>query len=251
MTYFDSLAFVYQLVLARFDLMALGWSVIALMLSLVLLHWLWGLAWNTRWGLFTRPGMAAFGIVCALTIGASALIWLAAGRASSWLQQQATALPQKLSNDPALRYDIFTTAQQQLGLPPGPVENEMTLRDRGALETLAQVAASQVRCPLTRSGPLGPGAPCQLQNPDDVAQKTLHANPMGAFPLTVTPNNPWVTYAVTAQVQAALSDATPKLATGMAELRTLMATLFWFAVALQVLIVPIRAVADIRIHPQV
>ncbi len=251
MTYFDSLAFVYQLVLARFDLMVWGWSILALVLSLVALHWLWGLAWNARWGLFTRPGMAAFGIVCALAIGGSALIWLAAGRAGTWLQLQATALPQRLSNDPALLYDIFTTAQQQLGLAPGAAENEMTLRDRGALETLAQVAASQVSCPLTRSGPLGPGAPCQLQNPDDVAQKTLQANPAGAFPLIVTPDNPWVAYAVTAQVQAALGDATPKLAKGMAELRTLMAALFWIAIALQVLIVPIVAVTDIHVHPQV
>jgi len=251
MTHFDSLAFVYQLVLARFDLMVWGWSIVALVLSLVALHWLWGLAWNARWGLFTRPGMAAFGIGCALVIGGSTLIWLAAGRAGTWLQLQATVLPQKISNDPALRYDVFTTAQRQLGLPPGPVENEMTLPDRGALETLANVAASQVRCPLARSGPLGPGAPCQMRNPGEVAQETLQANPAGAFPLTVTPDNPWVAYAVTAQVQAALSDATPKLTTGMAELRTLMAALFWIAFGLQVVIVPIAAVADIRVHPQV
>lgn len=251
MTYFDSLNFVYQLVFARLDLVVLLWALIAFVASLVLLHWLWGLAWNARWGLFSRPGMAAFGIVAALFVGGSALFWLGAGRAGEWLQQQAAVLPQQIADDPALRYEIFTTTQQQLGLPSGAADNEMALRGRKDMETLAHTAASLVRCPLTRSGPLGPGAPCQMRNPDDVAQETLQAVPPGAFPLTISDDNPWAAYAVTTQVQAALSDATPKITAGVAELRTALAVVFWLAVALQVLIVPIVAVGDIRVHPQV
>jgi hypothetical protein len=251
MTYFESLNFVYQLVSARLDFVVVLWTLIAIILSLVFLHWLWGLAWNARWGLFTHPGLAAFNIVAALVIGGSALLWLGAGRADTWLQEQAATLPQQFASDPALRYDIFETARQQLGLPSGAVDNEMSLRDKRDLETLTRTAASLVHCPLTRFGPLGPGAPCQMQNPDEVAQQTLQAVPAGAFPLTVTDDNPWVAYAVTTQVQAALSDATPKLTAGSAELRTVLSTLFWIAIALQVLIVPIVAVSDIHVHPQV
>ena len=251
MTHFDSLNFVYQLVIARLDLVVVLWALIALILSLAVLHWLWGLAWNTRWGLFTRPGLAAFGIVAALVIGGSALFWLGAGRVGTWLQLQAATLPKQIASDPALRYDIFVTAQQQLGLPSGAADNEMALRNRHDLETLIQTAASLVRCPLTRSGPLGPGAPCQMRNPDEVVRETLQAVPAGAFPLTVTDDNPWVAYAVTTQVQAALSDATSKLTVGAAELRAGLAALFWIAIGLQVIIVPIVAVSDIRVHPQV
>lgn len=251
MTYFDSLNFVYHLVFARLDLVPMLWALVAFVLSLVLLSWLWGLAWNVRWGLFAHSGLAVFGIVSAMVIGGSALFWLGAARAGTWLQEQAAALPQQIASDRALRYDIFVTTQQQLGLPSGAADNEMTLRNRRDLETLAQTAASLVRCPLTRSGPLGPGAPCQVRNPDEVAQETLQAIPAGTFPLTSTDDNPWLAYAVTTQVQAALSDATPKLTAGANELRTLLATLFWIAIVLQVLIVPIVAVRDIRVHPQV
>ncbi|WP_295390452.1 hypothetical protein [uncultured Thiodictyon sp.] len=251
MTYFDSLNFVYQLVSARLDLVVVLWALIALVLSLVLLHWLWGLAWNTSWGLFTRPSLAAFGTVAALVIGSSALFWLGAERVGTWLQLQAATLPKQMASDPALRYDIFVTAQQQLALTSGAADNEMALRNRRDLETLAQTAASLVRCPLTRSGPLGPGAPCQMRNPDEVAQETLQEIPPKAFPLTVTDDNPWVAYAVTTQIQAALSDATPKLTAGAAELRIVLAALFWIFIGLQVLIVPIAAVSDIRVHPQV
>ena len=252
MTYFDSLSFVYQLVFAaRLDLVVLLWAFLAFILSLVLLHWLWGLAWNARWRPFAHPGLAAFGIVAALIIGGSALFSLGAGRADTWLQLQAETLPKQMASDPALRYDIFVTAQQQLGLPSGAASNEMALRNRRDLETLAQTAASLVRCPLTRSGPLGPGAPCQMRNPDEVAQETLRAIPAGAFPLTVTDDNPWVAYAVTTQVQATLSDAIPKLTRGTADLRTVLAAVFWIFIALQLVIVPIVAVSDIRVHPQV
>jgi hypothetical protein len=251
MTYFDSLNFVNQLVFSRLDVPVLVWTFLAFLLSLVVLYWLWGLAWNARWGLLSRPGMAIFGITAALFIALSTLFWLGAGRAGSWLQLQAASLPQKTATDPALLYDIFVTAQQQLGLPSGAADNEMTLRDRRDLTILAQTAAAIVQCPLTRSGPLGPGAPCEMRNPDDVAQETLSAVSAGAFPLTVTDNNPWVAYAVTSQVQAAISDATPKLTEGMKELRTLLATVFWVFIALQILIVPIVAITDIRVHPKV
>lgn len=44
MTYFESLDFVYRLVFARFDLPVWIWSILAFVLSLVLVHFLWGLA---------------------------------------------------------------------------------------------------------------------------------------------------------------------------------------------------------------
>lgn len=251
MTYFDFLTFVYHLVFTRLDLVPMLWAFIAFVLSLVLLTWLWGLAWNARWGLFTHPGLAVFGIVAAVVIGGAALFWFGAERTGTWLKAQGETLPQQYASDRALRYDIFVNAQEQLGLPSGAADNEMTLRNRRDLETLTRTAASLVRCPLARSGPLGPSAPCQMRDPDEVAQETLQAVPAGTFPLTVTDDNPWVAYAVTSQVQAALSDATPKLIAGVGELRTVLATLFWLCIVLQVLIVPIVAVSDIRIHPQV
>ncbi|HYN78362.1 MAG TPA: hypothetical protein VES73_11280 [Lamprocystis sp. (in: g-proteobacteria)] len=46
MTTFESLGFVYQLVFARFDLPVWVWSILAFVLSLTVVHWLWGRAWN-------------------------------------------------------------------------------------------------------------------------------------------------------------------------------------------------------------
>ncbi|HYN78363.1 MAG TPA: hypothetical protein VES73_11285 [Lamprocystis sp. (in: g-proteobacteria)] len=127
----------------------------------------------------------------------------------------------------------------------------MALNSQRDLQVVAEVAAASVGCPLTPSGPLGAGAPCSVRDPVSVAQQVVRAIPAASYPLTVSPDNPWIKAAVTTQVQEALSYATPRLQAGMTELRTLMAVLFWSALIFQVLLVPIAAVSDIRVHPQV
>jgi len=251
MTYFESLNFVYQLVFERFDLPVWVWSILAAILSVVLLHWLWGLAWNAQWGMFRRPGVAAFSIVMAIVVLISALTWLAAGRAGDWLDQQRTELARQITDSGALNRRIFRDAREQLSKTKGTDENAMTLNGPGDLEILAQAAAQHVRCPLTQTGPLGRGAPCRVREPVAVAQEVVRAIPAATFPLRVTPDNPWTKAAITAQIQEALSYAEPRLQAGMTELRNLTAVLFWIALGLLVLIVPIAAVSDIRVHPQV
>lgn len=253
MTYFESLDFVYRLVFERFDLPTWFWSILAVILSLVLVHWLWGLVWNARWGLFTRPGMAATSILLAVIAGASALTWLAAHRSAAWLDLQRTELPRRFADSGARNRAVLVAARDRIG--PGPDENTLTLRTDQDLLVLAETAAASVRCTLTpsgtASGPLGYGAPCRVRDPASVARDLVRTIPAVSFPLQVSPDNPWTKAAVAAQVEEALSYATPLLRAGMAELATLAAVLFWSALALQAILVPIAAVGDIRVRPPV
>jgi hypothetical protein len=201
--------------------------------------------------MFRSPGVAVFSLVMAFVVFVSALTWLAAGRAGDWFDQQRSELTRQFTESGSRNRNIFLAAQEQLGKIGGPEENAMVLNGSRDLEILAQVAAQAIRCPLTQHGPLGRGAPCRVREPASVAQEVVRTIQAPSFPLTVTPDNPWTRAAITAQVQEALSYANPRLQAGMAEVRTLMAALFWIALGLQALVVLISAVADIRVHPQV
>jgi hypothetical protein len=251
MTYFESLSFVYRLVFARFDPPVWVWSIGALLLTLLVLHWGWGRLWNRHWGLFTSPGMGITSLLLALLVGASTQIYVAADRSEQWLDLQRATLPKQLADSGSLNRRIFQEARGRLGQPPGPVENEMTLRDAGELEVATESAAAAVRCPLRPSGPLGPGAPCQLRDPVSLAQEIVSRMPASAYPLVVSPDNPWFRAAVSAQVQAALDHAAPLLREGTRELKGTALMVLVGALTLIVIVVPMAAVSNIQVHPKV
>lgn len=249
MTYFDSLQFVYRLVFERFDLIVWGWATVAFVLSLVGIHWLWGRAWNAQWGLLSRPGTALASLVLALLVGGAVLTWLAAERSGQWLELQRAELTRQVADSGSRNRRILVDARGGIG--HGPDENTLTLRSNQDLMVLAQTAAADVRCPLTPSGPLGPGAPCRVRDPRAVAQDVVRTVAGADFPLDVSPDNPWIRAAVTARVEEALSFATPRLRAGMDELRTLVAVVLCLALGIQALMVPLAAVGDIRVNPSV
>lgn len=250
MTYFESLDFVYRLVFERFDLLVWGVAILTFLLSIIFIHWLWGLGWNSHWSLFKRPSFSIFSFILAFIIGFSALIWLAADRSHEWLQQQRTELTRQFTDSGRRNRSVFTAACERIGQGCDPSSNSMILKNQLDLQILTEIAAASVECPLTPSGPLGSGSPCRVRDTASVAQDVIRLIRPAAFPLTVSPDNQWTKSAVNIQIQEALSYATPKLRKGMDELQTLMAWLFLSALAIQLLIVQVAAVSDIRIHPK-
>lgn len=249
MTYFESLDFVYRLIFARFDVLVWVWSIVAFAFSLVCIHLLWGMAWNRQWSFFKRPNVATVNILLGLIIMLSALIWLAAGRSGEWLELQRTELTRQYTDSGLRNRRILVEAQKQLGHESMVGENALRIRNNADLQALAEVAARSVRCPLTQSGPLGPGSPCRVRDPVSVAQEVIRTTSAASFPMTLAPDNPWVSAAVATQVQEALSYATPLLRSGMSELKSLVFAIFWLALVVQIILVPISAVGDIRVHP--
>lgn len=250
MTYFESLSFVYRLVFARFDAPVWMWSIIAVLLTLLLLHWGWGRLWNRQWGLFTSPAMGATSLLLALVVGVSTLVYVAAGRSEQWLDMQRQTLPKRLADSGSLNRRIFKAARNRLDKPAGPVENRMSLDNGRELLLFTETAASQPFCPLRPSGPLGPDAPCELRDPVSVAQEVVASMPPTVYPLSVSPDNPWFKQAVEVQVQAALEQMTPLLRQGMRELGSTALLALIGAIAIVVIFVPVAAVADIEVYPK-
>jgi hypothetical protein len=251
MTYFDSLDFAYRIVFTRFDFVTWLWAIAAFVASLVLLHLAWGRLWNSQWAMFRRPGVAVASILIGLFVGVSVLTLLAANRGVEWLDQQRTELVRQRTDCGSCNRRILVEARKRSGQVSVPDDNAMVLHNEQDLSILAEVAAEDVHCPLTPSGPLGPGAPCHVRDPVSVAQAVVGKRPTVSFPVTVSPENPWIKAAVTAQLEEALSYATPKLRAGMTELKDGVLVLLWLALGIQFVMVPSFAVADIRIHPTV
>lgn len=249
MTYYESLDFIYRLIFARFDLVVWLWSIIAFGLTMIIVHWLWGKAWNKQWAFFKRPVSAITSIILGLTVMLSVLTWLAAERSSEWLELQRIELTRQYTDSGLRNRRILTEAQNQLGNESMVGENALRIRNTAELQLLTEVAAGSVRCPLTQSGPLGPGAPCRMRDPVSVAQEVMQSTPAAIYPMTLSPDNLWISGAVATQVQEALSYATPKLRTGMRELQDFVYSIFWIAIIAQIILVAISAISDIRIHP--
>jgi hypothetical protein len=168
-----------------------------------------------------------------------------------WVELQRAELSRQFTDSGVRNRRIFTEAGERIGQATAVDENTLSIRNERDLLALAEVAAADVRCPLTPSGPLGLGAPCRMRDAVSVARDVVRAFPAPSFPTTVSPGNPWIKAAVTAQVEEALSYATPKLRKGMTELRDAAQWVLWLALGLQALIVPIGAVTDIRSNPSV
>jgi hypothetical protein len=249
-TYFESLSFVYRLVFARFDPPVWVWSIMALLLTLLLLHWGWGRLWNRQWGLFTSPGTGVFSLLLAFLVGVSTLVYVAAGRSEQWLDLQRQTLPKRLADSGSLNRRIFKAARNRLDKPAASDENRMSLDNARELLLFTETAAAQPFCPLRPSGPLGPDAPCELRDPVSVAQEVVASLPPTIYPLSVSPDNPWFKQAVEVQVQAALEQMTPLLRQGMRELRSTALLVLVGAIAVVVIFVPIAAVSDIKVYPK-
>ncbi|WP_295441776.1 hypothetical protein [uncultured Thiodictyon sp.] len=251
MTYFDSLDFVYQLVLSRFDLTVWIWAIIAFCASLFALNLGWGLLWNSQWTLFKHPGTVIATLIIALFVFASTLSWLGADRSARWLDDQRAELTSQFTRDGARNLRILRAARDRIGSQEGTANNTLTLRSERDAMALASVAAADVRRPLTPSGPLGPGAPFQVRDPAEVAAEVIHSLPAVSYPITVKPQNEWTETALAAQVQAAVSYVTKQLVPGIDELKYALAWAIGLLALSQLVIVRFAAISDIRIQPSI
>jgi hypothetical protein len=251
MTYFESLSFVYGLVFSRLDIPVWFWAVVALAGSLVLVQWVWGLAWNRQWGFWKSPVVAVFSIILAFMIGFATLFWFAADRSNTWLEMQRTELVRQSTESGTRNRRIFRSAQERIGGNTSGTENALELRNERDTLTLAFAAASDVSCPLASKGPLGPGAPCRVRDATTVAEEVVRNIPVLTYPITVSPQNRWVEAAVTAQLDEALSYASTRLRAGTAELKHALGIFIVVLIVGQLLMVWFAAISDIRVHPKV
>lgn len=251
MTYFESLSFVNGLVFSRLDLPVWTGAVVALIFSLMLVHLAWGIAWNRQWGFWKSPLVALFSIIFAFVIGFATLFWLAADRSNTWLDMQRTELVRQSTESGTRNRRIFRSAQERIGGSTSMTENALELRNERDTLTLAFAAASDVSCPLASKGPLGPGAPCRVRDATTVAEDVVRSIPVLTYPITVSPQNRWVEAAVTAQLDEALSYASTRLRAGTVELKQALGIFIAVLMAVQLLMVWVAALSDIRVHPKV
>ena len=249
MTYFESLAFVYEIVLYRFDLPVITWGVGVFALSLVLGHQLCGRLWNKKWRFFRSPTAATASLFIATVLGVGTIASMAVDRSFTWMEMQQTELQQQYPNNGVRNRTILRETQELLGRPAN-LDNTLLLEGPEDLRLLALVAARHVSCPLVPHGPFGPGAPCSVNDPEQVADEVVRTLPITSYPLSITPNNQWTRAALLTQLEKAIHYTTERLELGLSELRTALRNLIWLLIVLQLVIVSWVALADIRTHPK-
>jgi hypothetical protein len=249
MTYYDSLSFVYQLVLERFDFPPFVYATILFLSSLFLGHLLWGFLWNRQW----RFALSIFAMIASIMIASllfiTGLFWSAADRSMTWVDLQRKELSRQYTESGTRNRRIFQKVQVHITGDENFVGNTLILRNESDTLTLATIAASDVTCPLTNHGPLGPGAPCRVRDAATVAEEVVRNIPVNSYPITVLPKNRWVEAAVSAQLNESLNYAGPRLHTGMAELKQALVITGILFLFIQLLVVAHSAVSDIRINP--
>ena len=249
MTYFDSLEFVYQLIAARFDLVVWVSAVAVFAFALIVLFWLWGRIWNAEWSFFSSGSAFVLGFILALTAGASMLAWQGSTRSVLWLEQQQVVLERQLADSGSRNRKILVDTRQRLGGGSGGNENVLQINDVAELTVLAEVAAASVSCPLTRSGPLSTAILCRPRDPATVAREVVQNSPPPSYPISMSPDNPWVREAIASQVRAVLSHATPLLFSGMREIEKTSKILLTLSLVILMIFIPMFALGDIRVSP--
>ena len=251
MTYFDSLSFIYKLLLERFDFPPFVYATFVFLSSLFLGHLLWGFLWNRQW----HFSLSVFAMIASIVIGSvlfiTGLFWSAADRSVAWLELQREELSRQFTESGTRNRRIFRQFQVRMMGHENSGNNTLVLRNEGDTLTLATVAASDVICPLTSKGPLGSGAPCRVRDAATVADEVVSKIPVNTYPITVSPQNIWVEAAVSAQLNEALNYAGSRLRKGMAELKQALLAIGILLLIMQLLIVAHRAVSDIRINPPI
>lgn len=258
MNFIDAVEFSYRLTFSHFDLAAWVWATFAFLFSFFVLGLFWGLMWNRKWGFFGHAPSAVLSFVFALILGAVALCWFGAHRASAWVEEQRAILASQLANSGTINQEALRNAWaklQPLGgqkdiVAPDEGGNELRLNSELDAKVLAHCAAAAVKSPLLRSGPFAFGAPCYVRDPAAVAEDVVAAVTAPAYPVIVSPANEWSKAAITSQVTTAIESANRSLSTPLQSLKTALLWLGLVLLCIQVVLVPICALNDIKENPK-
>jgi hypothetical protein len=186
------------------------------------------------------------------------MAWFGADRTTAWIEAERENLARQLAASGTLNREAFRNAWEKLQPLGGqddltaPAEggNELRLRSEEDAKVVAYTAADIVKRPLLIQGPFSFGAPCIVRDPGAVASDVVAAIPAPAYPVKISPNNEWSRAAVTAQVGTALESASKALFIPTQELKF---ALVWFGALLlfiQIVLIPITAVGDIKENPK-
>ena len=211
-----------------------------------------GASYAAGWGrLFLLFGLLVAGAVLA-RCGADYTL-------ASLRRPTSSRLATVLNGNAQLNREAFRAAWEKLEprggqkdlTDPAAGGNEIRLNNVDEAKIVAEAAAQAVKRPLQGQGAFAVGLPVTLRDPAAVAEEVVTAMPAPAYPVLITPNNEWSRAAVGRQVGSAIEFATKVLAPSVAELKSALTTLLWVVAAVQVLLIALLALADIREQPQI
>jgi hypothetical protein len=216
--------------------------------------------WNRDWSLGGHVGSLILILIFAVLAAYSIFNLRGISRMEDWFQNQRLTLARSISdsgsfNDKVLRatWDQIVSKGGQQGLSP-PLEGgtEVRLTNPEDAFALASTAAEETRSTLRNKLPFSLGIPISTRNPTDIATEAVDAIRFDSkrFPTIAASNNEWSGTAATLQANHALDTAYATLRPGMQDLKT---ACFWLLVASLIVpafVVPMSALADIKINPK-
>lgn len=258
MSDFSTFLFSCRLMFSMVEPMAWVWVAVSMLASLVLLGWFWGLAWNKQWSFFGHLGSAILSILFSLLIGLSVLAWFGADRTTQWLDAQREIIKNDLNAPGAFNREVLIGAWNRLqakGGQPGALQppaeggKEIQVNNDADATDLAFVAADNVKRHLLSREPYSMGLEPSVRNPADVATevvesiKVTQAGPVSAV-------NMWTKTAMGMQVDQALSNTRDQLKVSDVRLKSGLQSLVGILFLIQIVVVALGALGDIKEYPR-
>jgi hypothetical protein len=216
--------------------------------------------WNREWSFGGHVGSLILILTFALLAAYSVFNLRGISRMETWFQQQRTTLARSIADSGRFNrsvliatWDKINPKGGQQGLTP-PVEggDGIRLTTPEDAYALAEIAAEETRSALRNRLPFSLGLPISTRNPTDIATEAVDAVHFDAsrFPTVVAASNEWSSTAATLQANHALETAYNMLSPGMQDLKTACLWLLIASLVIPAIVIPMNALADIKINPK-
>lgn len=257
MSFLEILEFVFRLFIYKVDAAAVVWAAVAFLLSLFIVGLGWGKLWNRDWGLFSHAGNLILSFFCALLLAATVIGFLSADRALERIEGIRDVVTRELVGSGSSNREVLRSAWdklQPLGgqgdlVPPAEGGNELRLNSQEEALILAEVAADAAQKQLRLKPPFNMGVPLITRPAEELASAVTDGLSSPVYPVTVGPDNEWAKSSATLQASNAMDQA---MATIKLPAQRLKNSLLWFGITLlsvQILLIVILALADIKANP--
>jgi hypothetical protein len=243
--------------IAAFNIAIWIYTLLAAVVVVLLFGLVWGKMWNREWSLGGHLGSLTLVLCCACCAAFSVFNLVGASRMEGWFEQQRQTLASSVADSTSFNRSVLLSTWDQIiskggqdGLTP-PIEggDELRLTTPEDAHTLSLTAAEECRSVLRNREPFSFGVPVSTRNSKDVATETVDNVNFSRYPTTVSSNNEWSSTAATIQANHALDTAYNALKPNKQSLQTACWILLLCSLLFSALVIPMNALADIKINP--
>lgn len=260
MSIFELFEFIFKFSLAAFDTATWIYMFLIALFVIIGLGLIWGKMWNKEWSLGGHKGSLFLVSLFAFTSAYAIFNLRGIARTEDWFQQQRLTLARSIADSSRFNRSVLLSTWDQIiskggqeGLTP-PIEggDEIRLGSPEDAYVLASTAAEEARAALRNKLPFSLGIPVSTRNPTDIATETVDTVRFDAsrYPMVAASSNEWASTAATIQANHAIDTAYATIKQGSQSSKTASLLLLLASLIIPAILIPMNALADIKINPK-